>query len=86
MDARRKRLLFRAQHMGTQENDLLFGGFARENLECLDDDLLDQLESLLEENDNDLFTWVTGKAPPPARHDNALMKLLIDFKIGSVTT
>ena len=32
MDPRRKRLLFRARHMGTAENDLLFGRFAEARL------------------------------------------------------
>ncbi|OHC75100.1 MAG: hypothetical protein A3G18_07375 [Rhodospirillales bacterium RIFCSPLOWO2_12_FULL_58_28] len=76
MDVRRKRLLFRCCHMGTVENDLIFGGFARANLERLDDGQLACLEALLKENDNDLYNWLTGKEPPPPVHDNEVMKML----------
>ena len=62
LDARRKRLWFRCHHCGMAENDVIFGRFAERHLEALSDDQLDRLERLLEENDVDLFKWVTGKA------------------------
>ena len=39
-EPRRRRLLFRATHRGTYENDLLIGGFVRDNLETLGGKLL----------------------------------------------
>lgn len=73
---RLKRLMFRSHHMGTAENDLLFGGFAKRCLEKLDDGELAQYEALLAENDGDLYKWVTGKEPVPADHDHAVMALI----------
>lgn len=79
MDARRKRLLFRCCHMGTAENDILFGGFARASLDRLNDEQLTRLEDLLKVNDNDLYSWVIGTEPPPPAYDHDVMKMLRDF-------
>ncbi len=48
MDIARKRLLFRARHMGTNENDIFFGGFAEAHLAELSDDQLQRFETLLD--------------------------------------
>ncbi|GAB6053753.1 succinate dehydrogenase assembly factor 2 [Magnetospira thiophila] len=84
MDPRRKRLLFRANHMGMHETDLLLGGFAQAYLAVLDESLVTQFEALLKEGDNDLLNWITGKEPPPAAHDNDLMRRLWAFKDNSL--
>ncbi len=80
MDSRRKRLLFRSRHRGMQETDILLGGFARRHLSELTDGQLDQFETLLEESDNDLFDWITGRTAVPPALDNGVMKLLRNFK------
>jgi antitoxin CptB len=67
MDARRKKLLFRTQHCGMKENDFLLGRFAAEQVAALD------------EADNDIYNWVTGKEAPPARHDTGFLARLIAF-------
>jgi len=78
-DPRRKRLMFRAHHMGSNENDILFGRFADRRLAGLDAAQLDRFESLLAETDSDLFDWVTGKQPVPGRLDHDVMAMLQDF-------
>ena len=62
-DARRRRLLFRATHRGTYENDLLIGGFVRSHLDTLTDTDIEALEALLERPDPDLADWLTGRRP-----------------------
>ena len=79
MDARRKRLLYRSQHRGTREADILLGGFAAGHLRALDAAELDAFETLLEESDNDLKAWILGHVPVPKRHDTSLMTLLLKF-------
>jgi len=81
MDIRRKRLLFRARHMGTNENDIFFGGFAEAHLGALSDAQLVRFEALLEVNDADLFLWVTGAKPVPAEHDHDVMAMLKSFTL-----
>ncbi len=80
LDARRKRLLFRCQHCGTRENDILIGGFAERRIAELDDGQLERLETLLHESDNDLQNWITGKEPVPDHLDHDVMTLLIDYR------
>jgi len=79
MDERRKRLLYRATHRGTQEADRLVGGFARARLDDLDSHNLDRFEALLNESDADLVDWIAGRTPPPALHDGILLRMMIDF-------
>lgn len=62
-DVRRRRLLFRATHRGTYENDLLLGGFVRDNLENLTDADIEALETLMERPDPELADWLTGRRP-----------------------
>jgi len=78
----RKRLLFRARHMGTNENDIFFGSFAEENLSSLTNEQLALFESLLEVNDPDLFMWVTGAKPVPAQYDHEIMRMLRQFTLS----
>ena len=79
MDPRRKRIMFRCQHRGMKENDILLGRFAAIHIADLSDRQLDRMEALLEEGDNDLYNWITGKEPPPAAHDHDLMAWLKKF-------
>jgi antitoxin CptB len=62
-DARRRRLLFRATHRGTYENDLMIGGFVRDHLDTLTETDIEALEALMERPDPDLADWLTGRRP-----------------------
>jgi antitoxin CptB len=73
---RRKRLVLRSRYRGFLESDLIFGRFAAAHLDLLTPAQLDSYEALLAENDQDLFAWITGRQPIPARHDNDVMGLL----------
>ena len=68
--------------MGTNENDIFFGGFAEETLPILTEAQLDLFESLLEVNDPDLFLWVTGAKAAPPEHDHDVMRMLRDFTLA----
>lgn len=73
---RRRRLLFRATHRGTYENDILIGGYVRARLEGFDADALDALEALIELPDAELGDWLTGRAPIPAVHDHPMLRAI----------
>ena len=79
MEARLKRLMFRAHHMGSNENDILFGGFAEKYLATLTPGQVDRFEALIAEADTDLFNWVTGKEPVPAHLDHDVMAMVKTF-------
>ena len=63
-ETRRRRLAFRCWHRGTREMDLMLGRFADRHLTNMDDDQLDQFEMLLENNDPDLYNWITRREAP----------------------
>jgi antitoxin CptB len=78
-EIRRKRLLFRSWHRGTQESDLILGRFADAHLAGFDEVELDRYEALLDCTDADIFDWVSGRAEPPAEHDHDVTRLLLSF-------
>jgi antitoxin CptB len=77
--ARVRRLRFRAWRRGFKEADLLLGLFADAHAAEMTPDELEQFEALLEEADHDIYAWTLGAAPPPARHDHALLARLQAF-------
>ena len=82
LDARRRRLLFRAWHRGMREMDLIMGRFADAAIAQLSEDELAQFEALIEVPDPQLLAWVTGEAETPADYDTALFRRLRDFNHG----
>ncbi len=78
-DARLKRVMFRAHHMGSNENDILFGDFAEKYLPRLTPEQVERFETLIAENDSDLYDWVTGKRPAPAGLDHDVMDMIKAF-------
>ncbi|HEY1631828.1 MAG TPA: succinate dehydrogenase assembly factor 2 [Rhizomicrobium sp.] len=71
-EARRKRLLFRAQRRGFKEVDLIFGTFAADELAALSEAELDQFEALLDAPDSHVYDWLRGAAAPEPGFDTPL--------------
>ena len=65
IETRRRRLLFRAEHRGFKEADLVIGGFARANLPEMSETELAEFDALLEIPDQDLYAWIVGREPAP---------------------
>jgi antitoxin CptB len=78
LDARRRRLLYRATHRGTYENDILLGGFVRRHIDALHESELAALEALLEIPENDLADWLTGRLPIPEEADGPMLQRIRD--------
>ena len=72
---RRKRLRLRCWRRGTREMDLILGPFADEHGATLSDAEIGALEALLDENDQDLYAWVSGRAEPPREHLELIERL-----------
>lgn len=64
-DIRVKRLAMRSMRRGIKEMDLILSAYAGERLGAMDDGELDLYEALLEENDHDLYRWVSGQDHAP---------------------
>jgi len=66
-EARLKKLRMRSWRRGMKEMDLILGPYSDTQLSQLSADELDAYERLLDENDQDLYLWVTGAQDRPAR-------------------
>ena len=75
-EARRKRLLFRAQRRGFKEVDLIFGTFAAAELPGLSNAELDQFEALLIAPDQEVYAWLRDDAPVPLALDTPVFARL----------
>ncbi len=77
---RLKRLQIRSWRRGMKEMDLILGTYADSELANMDADSLDRFESLLEENDQDLYPWFTGLDECPAKHRQIMDKIRVAEK------
>ena len=80
LEARRKRLLWRASHRGTREMDLLLGGFARSRIGRFSETELDELETIIGLPDQELMGWLLGGIPVPQRQATATLKALLTYR------
>ena len=79
LDVHRRRTHFRAWHRGMREMDLILGRFADAEIALLTEDELDAFDALMEEQDRDLFAWLTGEVPLPAHADTPFFRKLATF-------
>ncbi len=79
LQARRRRIRFRATHRGMKETDILLGRLAREVLDELDEEGLAAFERLLEVPDADILAWVSGTQPVPPEHEGLLIERLRSY-------
>ena len=80
--AQRKRLRMRSWRRGIKEMDLILGRFADARLETLTDDELALYDTLLSENDQDLYDWVSGRSTPPLAYVPLLSRIAEHAKDG----
>lgn len=78
LDARRRRLLFRATHRGTRENDLLIGGFVSARIGLFSVSDIEALEEILELPDPAVSDWLTGRTPLPDDPERPILRAMRD--------
>jgi antitoxin CptB len=76
---RRRRLLYRATHRGTFENDLMIGGFVRAHLGSLTEADVEALEAVMEMPDTVLAEWLTGREPIPPEEETPMLRRMREF-------
>jgi antitoxin CptB len=62
--------------------DLLLGRFAERHLDELSETELAQYEALLEAADPEIYCWIAGETVPPQPYDNAVLRLIKNFRIS----
>ena len=80
LNARQRRLVFRAWHRGIREMDLVFGQYVDAHIMKLDEKAMDELEYIMSFEDRDLLTWVTGEVPVPYDVDSPLFRDILHYR------
>ncbi|MEI6170502.1 MAG: succinate dehydrogenase assembly factor 2 [Pseudomonadota bacterium] len=76
-----KKLLYRSNHRGTKEMDLLIGGFAKENLATLNAEELKEFELILNFTDKKLNTWLIDNKLDTDLEKFSISKKIKEFKL-----
>ena len=77
-----KRLAYRSWHRGCKETDLVLGTYCAQRIEALDDDKLSLFESFLDEDDAEIWAWLTEKTLCPNPDYAPLLSELREQKIA----
>lgn len=80
-EARKKRMLWHSRR-GMLELDLLLVPYAESRLPGMDQEALASYETLLGEEDQDLFLWLTGRAEAPLAGLQAEVQRIRRFNAG----
>lgn len=83
MDARRRKLTFRAWRRGFREMDLLMGAYADAHMADLSEDGLAEFERLLAIPDWEVYAWLIGQKPVPDNHKGPVLDQLIAFRYAA---
>ena len=67
-----KRLQMRSMRRGIKEMDLILSAYAEARLPQMDDAGLTLYDQVLNENDHDLYLWVSGQAEAPAEYEGLI--------------
>ncbi len=82
LDTRRRRLLYRATHRGSYENDLLIGGYVRRHIGAMPESEMDALEQVMDLSDADLADWLTGRRPIPQDVNSPTLQAIRAFALA----
>lgn len=76
LSIQQKRLIYLSTHRGCKETDFILGRFAHHHVQHLTNEECDLYESLLQENDWDIYGWLTETIPLPEKYNHALIQKL----------
>ena len=74
-----KRLAMRSMRRGIKEMDLILATYADARLGQLSDADLTVYDALLNENDHDLYQWVTRQNPAPPEYTHLIVDIQTIF-------
>lgn len=79
IEIQRKKLIYRSLHRGTKEMDCLLGKFAESEVPSMDENELNAYDTLMQENDPDLYYWITGQQEIPEEKRTEMLERVIDY-------
>lgn len=80
LDARRRKVKFRAWRRGFREMDLLMGSFADAHLEGMSDDDVAEFERLLSTPDWEVYAWLVGQKQVPSNFQSSLLTKMMEYR------
>jgi antitoxin CptB len=75
-----KRLAMRSMRRGIKEMDIILSAYATQNLDTMDEATIQLYDILLDENDQDLYQWVTGQVPAPEKFKQMIAKISVQMQ------
>ena len=81
IDILKKKILYRSEHRGIKEMDLLLGNFVKKYVNSLSESELCELESLLNTDDEILYKWYLNQDVSTSIPVNYITKKLKEFKL-----
>ena len=81
IDNLKKKILYRSEHRGTKEMDILLSNFVKKYINSLNERELCELESLLNIDDKVLYKWYLNNERTTLIPENSITKKLIEFKL-----
>ncbi|KGB27774.1 hypothetical protein GS16_01725 [Candidatus Liberibacter solanacearum] len=79
MNVHCRKIVYRCWHRGTREMDYILGSFVDQFILDLSPIELDMLESIVEEDDANLFKWFTGIEKVPEHLCTPIFKKICDY-------
>ena len=79
IEIQRKKLIYRSLHRGTKEMDCLLGKFAQSELPSMSADELDQYAQIMEEEDPNLYNWITKQQDVPLDKQSNMLDRIKSF-------
>jgi len=80
IDKRRKQAIYRANHRGIKEMDIILGRFANAHVGAMDEAMLTRFEAIMAEADRDLVLWFTGETGAPEHIDAELFAAILSHQ------
>lgn len=81
MEELKRKLLFRSKHRGFKEADIILGTFAEKFVCEMSDSELQEYDLILQQSDNDIYDWYTGKLEVPSDMSGSVMTKLLAHKV-----
>ncbi|MDA9989359.1 succinate dehydrogenase assembly factor 2 [Paracoccaceae bacterium] len=79
-EIRLKRLKMRSMRRGIKEMDIILSGFSDLHLIDMSGAQLDLYEDFLDENDQDLYQWVSGQVAGYPQYEHLLKQIKVYLK------
>lgn len=79
-----KKLLYQSKNRGCKEIGLILGKFAEKFLANMDAANLADFALILNQNDIDIYDWITSKTVPPSHLNSKVMLQILSFDINNI--